>query len=258
MSTWNGTYEGVPDGGDSPSTLDNSIRDFKTSTEGRMENEHDTYVADGTAGAESKDWRHKEGSARAYYQSAEPTNQPGSNGAALGADDNGRLWVDSDDDTQKVWDGSAFKLISTPRLLVQHQESSGIDGGSAAGTTWNVRPLNTSLINTIAGASLSSDRITLPSGTYEVVAESVSYYTNNHRLQLYNITDGNTEVFGIYNGVNTGKAATATLFSTFTIAATKVFEIRHYTVRAQITNGLGGAISQGIEIYANVLIKKVA
>ena len=108
MSTWNGTYEGVPDGGDSPSTLDNTIKDLKTSIEGRIENEHDTYVADGTTGAEAKDWRHKEGSARAYYQSAEPTNQPGSNGAALGADDDGRMFVDSDTNEIRIWDGSTW------------------------------------------------------------------------------------------------------------------------------------------------------
>ena len=53
MSTWDGNYEGVPDGADSPSTIDNTIRDFKDSTQKRMATEHDTYVADGSAGAEA-------------------------------------------------------------------------------------------------------------------------------------------------------------------------------------------------------------
>ena len=109
--SWNAAYEGVPDGRDSPSTLGSTARDLKTSIEGRMENEHDTYVADGTAGAEAKDWRHKEGSARAYYQSVAPTNQPGSNGAALGADDEGRIFIDSDDDALKVWNGTSFDPV---------------------------------------------------------------------------------------------------------------------------------------------------
>ena len=115
MSTWNGTYEGEPDGGDSPSTIDNVIRDTRESVQKRMANEHDTYVADSTAGAESKDWVHKEGSAMAYYESAAPTNQP--NGETLAARDAGRLWVDSDDNRASVWNGTSFEEIISGGIL---------------------------------------------------------------------------------------------------------------------------------------------
>ncbi len=110
MSTWDTNYKNKPAGTDAPSTLDNEQRTNRTSIEVRMENEHDTFE-DGTSGLASADWRHKEGSARVYYQSAEPTNQPGANGAALDSGDDGRIWIDSDIDELFFYSGSAFVSI---------------------------------------------------------------------------------------------------------------------------------------------------
>ena len=117
MATWDATFEGQPDGGDNPSTIDNRIRELKVANEERMKNEHLTYTAadtDGTAGA---DWRHREGSAIAYYESAAPTNSPGTAGSALGAGDAGRLWVDSDDHILRVWDGDSFEEVNLMQNL---------------------------------------------------------------------------------------------------------------------------------------------
>jgi hypothetical protein len=109
MATWDAVFEAKPNGGDVPSTLDNEQRNHRKAVEERMKNEHDTYTEDGTVGNLVKDWVHKEGSAMAYYESDEPTNQP--NGEALAARDAGRLWWDSDDNELRCWDGSAMQTI---------------------------------------------------------------------------------------------------------------------------------------------------
>ena len=138
--TWDGNFSDVPDGDDSPSTLDNAIRAHKEAVEERMENEHDTFE-DATAGLASADWRHKEGSARAYYQAVAPTDQPGDNGAALGASDDGRIWVDSDIYGVRVFNGTAFVNCNTSVITTLN-----------TGTSWTV-PANIYRVKaTIIGA----------------------------------------------------------------------------------------------------------
>jgi len=113
--TWDTEFKLKPDGDDAPSSLDNQQRAHRAAVEERMENEHDT-VSDDTAGLASRDWRHKKGSARAYYETPAPTKQPGSEGASLddltGLDD-GRLWIDSDTDVMSVWDGDEFTPVNS-------------------------------------------------------------------------------------------------------------------------------------------------
>ena len=138
MATWDATFEAAPDGGNPPSTLDDAIRAHKAAVEERMKNEHTTYSGDSTSGTASVDWRHKKGSARAYYQSAAPTNQPGTAGAALGSGDDGRLFVDSDTNIGFVWDGSAMQPIRSLDL----QDPSGdadveVDYASDASLLWD-------------------------------------------------------------------------------------------------------------------------
>ncbi len=135
MATWDATFENKPAGADAPSTLDNEQRNHRKAVEERMANEHDTYIADSTVGNKAKDWVHKEGSAVAYYESAEPTNQP--NGETLAARDAGRLWVDSDTDEIKSWDGSSFNSQSFVDLTVSNDLTVTNDANITGDITYN-------------------------------------------------------------------------------------------------------------------------
>jgi hypothetical protein len=90
LATWNSAWENLPKNSQSPTEADDSVRAVKGAVERRARNEHETYN-DATGGAEALDWRHKEGSARCWYEDSAPTNAPES-GALAG----GHLWVDSD------------------------------------------------------------------------------------------------------------------------------------------------------------------
>jgi hypothetical protein len=82
------------------------IRDLRTGVGIRMNKEHAT-LATASAGGE-----HKEGSAKAYYESSEPTQRP--DGVTnLDSNDAGRIWIDSDDDSLKIYDGSSFVTPTT-------------------------------------------------------------------------------------------------------------------------------------------------
>lgn len=262
MSTWNGAYEGVPDGADSPSTLDNVIRDLKDSTQKRMANEHDTYVADSTAGAEVKDWVHKEGSAMGYYESAAPTTQP--NGEALATRDAGRLWVNSDaPHTLYIWTGSAFEESKPFQgIAIFNDTKNATAAGTFTGDIWTKRTLNTEVFNDITGASIASDVITLPSGTYEIMASAPAFDVDQHILRLRNTTDSTTTLNGSSEVTNVGAIiqTTALLIGAFTIASEKTFELQHICQTTKATYGLGNSTNiTGADtvVYAQIKIKKL-
>lgn len=115
MAVWNAAWELLPKNSQSPTEADDNIRSVKTETERRMRNEHDTYN-DATGGAQAADWRHKEGSARCWYESAEPANSPSAGTLAAG-----HLWVDSDDKQMYVYDGAAFQSVSSIATYIDDQ-----------------------------------------------------------------------------------------------------------------------------------------
>jgi hypothetical protein len=110
MATWSAAYEATPAATDKASEGDDRIREVKTDIRSRIGNEHGTYanLAVGATGVATADWFHKTGSALAYYQAAAPTQRPDAS-TTLGANDVGRLWIDSDDQTLYHWDGSAWE-----------------------------------------------------------------------------------------------------------------------------------------------------
>jgi len=147
-------------------------------------------------------------------------------------------------------------------LHVRDEKAQNTEGGAAGSTTTQTRVLNTVKTNEISGASLASNQITLPSGTYFISARVPAFMVNQHKSFLYNVTDSANQVIGSaeyatsgYEGGNDTK-----IFGRFTISAQKVFEIRHYTIVPRVTNGLGVAtnLSGVIEVYADVQIWKVA
>lgn len=160
-------------------------------------------------------------------------------------------------------DGTNYVLISIgafPRFTVREEQASGTNGGgSTAG--FQTRTLNTTLTNTIAGASLSSNLVTLPAGTYEVVARAPANGSlNRHVLSLYNSSDSTTIITGSGAYDNTGNSQVDSwVRGTFTLAATKNISLRHYTNGTVATTGLGTAITSGLnEVYSEADFRKVA
>lgn len=147
-------------------------------------------------------------------------------------------------------------------LHVQDQKASGTDGGTFTSGAWRTRTLNTSVTNEITGASLASNQITLPEGTYLIEALVAAGAVQEHQLRLYNSTDASAVLTGVNARASNASVVTsgntATLRGRFTIAAQKVLELQHRCNVSQATTGFGHATSWGTEIYADALIYKVA
>ena len=151
-------------------------------------------------------------------------------------------------------------------LHVQDQKSQGTNGGSAGDNATVTRDLNTVLTNEISGASLSSNQITLPSGTFFISAKAPASHCNSHQVFWYNTSDSSE----VLTGQNTFNSTAGTAESTthsfvtgrFTIASSKVFELRHRINSNSPTVGLGrdygGSNTPPHELYSDVNIWKVA
>jgi len=159
---------------------------------------------------------------------------------------------------------SGFGGIFESQLLhVRDEKSSGTQGGTGTATAFNTRDLNTIKTNEITGASLSSNQITLPSGTYYAIAHAVTRRANENKVRLRNITDSSTTLVGFSERSASGDVTTTQGFVSgrFTIAAEKVFELQHYftDIDGGSSEVKGQATASGeVEVYVDLQIWKVA
>lgn len=125
-------------------------------------------------------------------------------------------------------------------------------------TGQNTRELTTVKTNEITGASLSSNQITLPSGTYFAQAEANGYVNARHKISLYNTTDASYTLVGLSSNSHASYYTTSPsmLSGRFTISAQKVFELRHY-IQSGTASGIAVNDTVNVEVYANVRIWKI-
>ncbi len=152
-------------------------------------------------------------------------------------------------------------------LYVVEEFATNTAGGSAVATTQNIRALNTLIENSITGASFNagSYQVTLPAGEYIFEYHAPAYRTNGHFALIYQVSPAPAAILG--SGTNAYSAstdATVTTSSGTTVvtltASSTVIELRHYTVTAQATSGLGLAVNLAsrLERYSSLKIWKIA
>lgn len=144
-------------------------------------------------------------------------------------------------------------------IYVRDEKASNTYGGTSISGTQK-RTLNTVVYNTIVGASLASDMLTLPSGTYEIFATAPALSANGHQLSWYNSTDGSTVIVGSseYAVPGTSVHTRSHVVGRFTINSSKTFQLNHYIQSASTTAGLGQRVDSGLnEVYAEVKVTKL-
>jgi hypothetical protein len=147
-------------------------------------------------------------------------------------------------------------------LLHVRDEKSAPSSGGTGSTSFTARTLNTVMTNEISGASLATNQITLPSGTYYIQASAPAYNSDSHKIKLRNTTDSSDTIIGSSErGGTASNSQSRSIFSgRFTIAAQKVFEIQHrLDTTAAGSDGLGVRSNMSVtEVYTDVQIWKVA
>ncbi len=180
----------------------------------------------------------------------------------MAAGDRFRMDQDSDNTTWLITQEGAASGGGTPEVIhVQDQKTNGTNGGSSV-VGQQTRTLNTVVTNTITGASLASNQITLPAGTYEISGGAPAFNADAHKIRLYNVTDTAVALVGsnAYSR-SVSSVQNRSVFNNhrFVLAATKALRIEHYCATANATSGLGVAVTSGdIEVYTDIRIEKVA
>ena len=150
-------------------------------------------------------------------------------------------------------------IFESALLHVRDEKSAGVDGGSSVSGSFNTRDLNTVLTNEISGASLASNQITLPSGTYFIIATVPTYTSQYAKVKLRNITDSTDALLGTSSYSGTNVSTFDSIYGRFTIGATKTFAIQQRVSLSLGTYGLGLAENFGVtEVYTDSMIWKVA
>lgn len=155
----------------------------------------------------------------------------------------------------------AAPVFESQLLHVRDEKSAGTHGGDFTTGAWRTRTLNTEKTNEISGASLSSNQITLPAGTYYIEGHAPAAYCNGHQAKLRNVSDNSDTIIGSSEYINAAATNTtrSIISGRFTIAAEKVFEIQHACASSASTYGFGNAANLGVtEVYTDVKIWKVA
>lgn len=146
-------------------------------------------------------------------------------------------------------------------LKVSHRTASGTPGGTATTGSFNTRQLNTVESNTITGASLASNTVTLPAGTY-IYSGRAGVYASvaNHKLCLRNTTDSTYD--GIGSSAATGGSVQTDSFVSgrLVLAASKNFQLWHYFGGGSAsTSDLGVSSGSGqVEVHAELEFIKIA
>lgn len=141
-------------------------------------------------------------------------------------------------------------------MHVRDEKASGMGGGSSVAGD-QIRTLNTVVTNTITGASLAANEVTLPAGTYRIFAIAPCYSGARHRVRLINVTDAAVAILGTGEHAGSGSSTMSTIYDRIVITATKVFNLTHYIATATATNGLGVDTSDTFtEVYTSLIIWK--
>lgn len=147
-----------------------------------------------------------------------------------------------------------------PLYHVRDEEANNTAGGGSSATTQHTRVLNTEVTANIDGASLSSNQVTLPAGTYFIIARAPAHQAAQHKVRWRNVSDSVTEIVGssvLGVAANNGHQHSH-LSGEFTISAEKTFELQHYITSAKATDGLGVPTNSGdVEVYAEAYIWKI-
>ncbi len=186
--------------------------------------------------------------------------------ADSGADESSPTVISPDANAgDKRWilaSGTSSASLDTSNLMhIQDRKTSGTAGGTFTGGAWQTRTLNTILTANISGASLSSNAVTLPAGTYWVEGYAMAHRCNMHKTRVYQtsgtastLVEGSSEICS----ASMGGIQTKSCFSgLFTLAAQQTIELQHQCSMTEATDGFGYASGFSTEVYADIKIWKV-
>jgi len=161
-----------------------------------------------------------------------------------------------------------MKLNDNPFMnyaYLRDEQTAGTAAGAFTSGAWRTRDINTVAVNRIAGASIASNQVTLPAGTYRVKGSAPTFdgavdVGTHHRARLYDTTGSAVLAIG-QGGAHDGTTARDRTLSDlitgeFTLSIQSVLELQHWTT-ASIQFGNAMNIDSLNEVYSEIEIWKL-
>lgn len=145
-------------------------------------------------------------------------------------------------------------------LHVRDEKAASASGGASVAADWaQTRTLNTVVANTMGGASLSSNQVTVQPGIYDFEITAPASASGAHQAALYNVTDSTYARVGTVEYAGGGSQTSSVVKGRIVLTATKTFSVRHYTTMATASSGLGlGVTNNGqATVFTEVVFRKV-
>jgi hypothetical protein len=155
----------------------------------------------------------------------------------------------------------SFAATGTSIAVFNETQAAGTNGGTATSGSFFKRTLNTTVKNDISGCSIASSVITLPAGTFYIIARAPTNQTGRFQAKIRNTTDS-TDI--ALSGSGFTPSATSAVIDNviqtlFVLTASKNIELQQRVETTSATFGLGIANSFGVdEVYSSITIMKVA
>lgn len=143
--------------------------------------------------------------------------------------------------------------------LIHVQHKTGAAGGDLNSGAWRTRVLDTVITNEIPGASLLSNGVVLPAGTYHAEGFAIGFDVDEHQVKLEDVTHTVDLLLGSTADANANYAACSqsTVRGRFTLSAEATVKLKHQCETTRATNGMGPGISWGQTVHAELLIWKL-
>lgn len=147
-------------------------------------------------------------------------------------------------------------------ILIADVKASGTHGGSATAGSWNTRTLTTIVNDDTGSVTLSSNKFTLPAGSYIIDVECPAITSWNHKARLYNVTSVAVQLVGTseWNNDSSQGQTKSHVRGKVVISSPTTFRIEHYLAQANNSDqtlGISTNISGVDEIYTTVSIVKM-
>jgi hypothetical protein len=123
--------------------------------------------------------------------------------------------------------------------ILEDRKSSGTGGGTFNSGDWRVRDLNTIVSDPDGIVSLSSNQVTLDSGTYFVRAYMPAYNTIRNNGRLYDTTSSSVLLNGTSAFTNSSNTCEVLLAGRIILSVTSVLEFQHRCQTNTATIGFG-------------------
>lgn len=139
---------------------------------------------------------------------------------------------------------TVIATVNSPMSVFANTKGTGVAGGGATSGSRQTYPLNATILNEIAGASLIGGggdqfKINLPAGTYEVDAAAQFYITYTSSLFIFDQTAG-ADVAGIARRQGMADPnGEANLAGKFTLTVPSIIILQYRVNTSRATDGLG-------------------